>query len=327
METARLLTFPKVAIEERADELLAGSGMAPNTVRQYRKAWLDFIDWYGEWPETLTEKEADKLLADHARYLHTRTSDRCAKGQSPKTIYLRSSGIKWFYAEVYEISPRSMYRKWKQAWKMISREGRNRGNGQRTGLSRDDINMLAELAPKVRQGLAGLRDAAYLRMASDGLLRCSEARAVDVDHIERQENGSAILYIPASKTDQTGEGAYVYLGPPAVEAIDTWIEAAGITEGALLISIAGPGTYERSRISESSLNYTVKVLATAAGLKGDYGSHSMRVGMAQELATANKSTASIMEAGRWKQESMVAHYIRHLEPSKGAVASLYESGS
>ncbi len=49
---------------------------------------------------------------------------------------------------------------------------------------------------------AGLRDAALFRRMSDCLLRVSEGVAVDCEHVQFEEDGTGLLYIPRSKTDQ-----------------------------------------------------------------------------------------------------------------------------
>ena len=325
-EAAKILRFAKETIDavalERVNELAA------NTARKYTEAWRQFKEWNGGLPDTMTAKEADLLLAEHARYLHKRTSARAKNGMAPKTIYLHASGIKWFYQWVYGISPRNdLFLEWKLAWKGISRKGRERGTGQRTGLSLEQVREVAELAPTIQQGLSGYRSAAMLKMMFFGLLRANEAEQVDCEHIDRHEDGSATLYIPASKTDQSGKGAHAFLPSEAVEAIDHWLELAGIDSGPVLVSIAGPGAYERNRLTKNSINWHIKRLAVAAGYVGDgpnnYGSHSCRVGMAQHLARKGVSDVRIMHAGRWSNVNMVAQYTKGIRPQDGAVAQLF----
>lgn len=54
--------------------------------------------------------------------------------------------------------------------------------------------------------LPGLRDAALLSLGYDAGLRVSELVAVACAHIEVADDGSALLEIPHSKTDQEGQG-------------------------------------------------------------------------------------------------------------------------
>ena len=68
----------------------------------------------------------------------------------------------------------------------------------------------------------------------------------------------------------------------------------------------------------------IKDAAARLGLAGEYGSHSLRIGMAQDLAVAGFSLPMIMSAGRWKLPEMPAYYIRGLVPEEFAVARLHE---
>lgn len=78
-----------------------------------------------------------------------------------------------------------------------------------------------------------LRDAALLSVAYDGGLRASEITRICVEHIEDQADGSGLLYLPRSKTDQAGEGAYVYLSADAMQRIKRWLEVSTIPSGTL----------------------------------------------------------------------------------------------
>jgi len=83
--------------------------------------------------------------------------------------------------------------------------------------------------------LPGLRDRALLSVAYDSGLRASALVAIEGGHIaEALDPEARLLAIPRSKSDQEGEGATAFLSPRSVRAIAAWIEAAGITEGALL---------------------------------------------------------------------------------------------
>ena len=67
---------------------------------------------------------------------------------------------------------------------------------------------------------------------SDGLLRISEASALQVADVEANADGGTVT-IRASKTDQQGDGAVRFLGAPTVAAVRRYLDAAGITAGPL----------------------------------------------------------------------------------------------
>ena len=86
----------------------------------------------------------------------------------------------------------------------------------------------------------GLRDAALLAVLSDGLLRVSEAAALEVADLEAEDANT--LTIRRSKTDQEAEGAVQYIGEPTVARVRAWLDAAGIAAGPLFqrLDRAGP---------------------------------------------------------------------------------------
>src|SRR3546814_2648925 len=70
---------------------------------------------------------------------------------------------------------------------------------------------LSVLLEACGRDVAGLRDAAILSLGYDAGLRVSELVAVAVELMEAQEDGSGLLEVPHSKTDQEGQGAWVWL--------------------------------------------------------------------------------------------------------------------
>ena len=130
-------------------------------------------------------------------------------------------------------------------------------------------------------------DAALLAVASDGLLRVSEVAALDVGDVQAEANGSGRLFVGASKTDQEGRGAVLYLGAPAVGQRHP------------------PNHPQR---------------AAAVGIEGRVSGHSLRVGGAQSLAAGGASIVEMQTAGRWQSPAMPGHYARGQLAARGAVA-------
>src|SRR3546814_5650052 len=56
--------------------------------------------------------------------------------------------------------------------------------------------------------------------------------------MEAQEDGSGLLEVPHSKTDQEGQGAWVWLSPDTMRRVALWREAASIRAGALFRRVA-----------------------------------------------------------------------------------------
>lgn len=202
---------------------------------------------------------------------------------------------------------------------------------------------LAHLLKACRRDLLGQRDAALLRVAYDSAARRSELVAIDVDHLEGPDGGGAgTLFIPSSKTDQEGEGAYAYLSPETTEAIGRWREAARIERGPLFRrvethfdgSVAGVG---RDALHPNSITLIYKRLIRAAHAKKLLGpmsvaelegwvsavsSHSLRVGVAQDNFAAGESLPAIMQAYRWRDPRTVLRYGAKLAAKSGASARM-----
>src|SRR3546814_76346 len=202
---------------------------------------------------------------------------------------------------------------------------------------------LAHLLKACRRDLLGQRDTALLRLAYDSAARRSELVAIDVDHLEGPDvEGAGTLFIPSSKTDQEGEGAYAYLSPETMAAIGRWREAARIESGPLFRrvethfdgSIASVG---RSALHPNSITLIYKRLIRAAAKKKLLGamgeaeverwvaavsSHSLRVGVAQDNFAAGESLPAIMQAYRWRDPKTVMRYGARLSVKSGASARM-----
>ncbi|MBN05600.1 MULTISPECIES: tyrosine-type recombinase/integrase [Alphaproteobacteria] len=202
---------------------------------------------------------------------------------------------------------------------------------------------LAHLLKAVRRDEMGLRDEALMRVAYDVAARRSEVVAIDVDHIHGPDaQGAGALFIPSSKTDQEGEGAWGYLSPATMKAIARWREAARIDKGPLFRriethfdgSIAAIGT---KRLHPNSINLIYKRLVQRAFDKKLLGpmseaevarwvaavsSHSLRVGVAQDNFAAREPLPAIMQAYRWRDPKTVLRYGAQLAVKSGAAARM-----
>ena len=164
----------------------------------------------------------------------------------------------------------------------------------------------------------GLVDVALASVLRDGLLRVSEAAALRWEDVELAGDGSGRIRIAESKGDQEGEGAVLYLGSTAVEALLAIRPEEALVDAQTLVFGLHPDTIRR-RLQQA---------ARAAGLPDwrDITGHSGRVGMSQDLAAAGFSLPELMTAGRWKSPRMPARYTERQEAGRGAVARYYQQG-
>ena len=124
-----------------------------------------------------------------------------------------------------------------------------------------------------------------------GLLRRSEAAELRWGDLELQEDGVALLHIRRSKTDPEAEGAVLYVGQAAAQALQAIMpEDAGVVDPAALVF----------GLSASQIGRRIDAAAKAAGLGEGFTGHSGRVGMAQDLVASGVELPELMTAGRWK---------------------------
>lgn len=202
---------------------------------------------------------------------------------------------------------------------------------------------LLNLLKACRRDELGLRDAALLRLAYDSGMRRSELVAVQVGHIEGpNESGAGALFVPTSKTDQAGEGAWAYLSPQTMVSIALWRDKAGINAGPLFRrvethfdgSVAAVGMRALHPNSITLIYRRLLRAAHAKKLLGEMGekdlerwvasvsSHSIRVGVAQDAIAAGEGLPAIMQAYRWRDPKTVMRYGAKLATQSGASARL-----
>ena len=190
------------------------------------------------------------------------------------------------------------------------------------GVEREEMLRVVTLA-EADKTIAGLRDAALIRLMSDCLLRISEAVAVNVGDLHK-----STLRIKSSKTDQEGRGEVLYIGGPTLKLIDRYMTKANITSGALFRHIRRGDHVQSGRLTTVSAWRIIQARAKAAGVEGFISGHSLRVGSAVSLAQAGAGIPEMQQVGRWKSKDMPAYYARDIEAENDAIARYkYGKGS
>ena len=133
---------------------------------------------------------SDTLLANYITQLYE-------SGKSPATIAQAVAAVKW---QCKHQSRETVNFPITQATLAgIRREGRDRGRGQVDGLIWQDVERVCIYA-ETEGTLAGLRDAAMIRLMSDCLLRIGEVIAVNVGDFAE----NTLTVRASSKSDQEG---------------------------------------------------------------------------------------------------------------------------
>ena len=278
---------------------LIKASVAENTLKAYQRTLQNLTDWLSG--RTLS----DALLANYITSLHD-------NGKSPATIRQVVAAVKW---QLKHQSQETLNFPITQATLAgIRREGKDRGRGQVDGLIWQDVERVCIYA-ETQGTLAGLRDAAMIRLMSDCLLRISEVVAVNVGDFK----GSA-LTLRSSKTDQEGTGETLYVCDNTRELLKQYRERAEISRGAVFRHIRRGGHVQSDRFTTVSARRIIQKRAHAAGVEGFISGHSLRVGSAVSLAQAGATVVDMQVAGRWKSSQMPAHYAKAELAKRGAIA-------
>lgn len=204
----------------------------------------------------------------------------------------------------------------------VKRMNRTKGTRQKQarGLTMADVDVILQ---SVEGTPRDTRDVAMVLVARDLLARSSEIVALNVDDIQYREDGSGIIMIRKSKTDQEGQGAKGWVSQPTVKALKNWLRFAKIDKGAIFQSLTKGGNVKLgTRLATTDVYRSFQRLADISGIEEITG-HSCRVGMAQDLTANDAGLVSIMQAGRWKSPEMPVRYSENIAVTRGAVAKLY----
>lgn len=295
------------AIPEPTARLVEKS-FADNTMRNRKHALQAFSHWLG------AREITDARLAEYATHLFD-------IGKAPGTIAIVVSAVKFLLkhrngGEPVELPITSA------TLSGIRREGRDRGRGQRNGLTWKEVERICAVQ-EADGTLRGQRNSAILRVMSDGLLRISEVTEIRIDDLE-----DSTLRIRFSKTDQEGQGEHLYLCEDTRKIVAKWLKRSELSGGYLFRRMTARGdnlyrdkeTGEPSPLTHDGVRRIIKSCAARVGLTEKVSGHSARIGSAVSLAQAGASLVDIQTAGRWKDPGMPAHYARAQFAERGAIA-------
>lgn len=163
-----------------------------------------------------------------------------------------------------------------------------------------------------------VRDRTILLLGLAAGFRRSEMCALDWNHLKWNHQG-VVIHVPRSKTDQTGEGEWVAIRLArdpnlcAVTALTDWRRRV-VTRGGdeVLRPITKTGEIRHRRLTPDGLRRIVQSRAQRAGVADEFdiAAHSLRSGMATEMAMRGVPIEKIAEQGRWDSLTTVKRYIR-----------------
>jgi len=187
----------------------------------------------------------------------------------------------------------------------------------------DIIGTMLSLCPAT---MSGTRDRALLALGFAGAFRRSEIVALDVADLTEHADGFRVRIV-RSKGDQESAGQVIaiprgYRLRP-VEHVQTWLQAAGITEGPLFRPVRGRFVQSR-RLRPAAVLDVVKLYAKRAGLDlNQYSAHSLRAGFITSAAESGASIFKMMEVSRHKSVDTLRGYVRSAELFKEHAGSKF----
>ena len=288
-------------------------GLSPGTRMKYKGAFRRLDEWLDGQPP------GDRLLGDYL-------TEQFKRGLSPSTISLVVHAAKFRAKALGQPSPAGT--QVEQVLRFARRQGAGRGRGHARGLTLEQVEHLISHVSEDGTFWA-LRDSAAISVAFFCGLRRSEVAALRVSDVSFSEDGSGLLRIRRSKTDQFGEGSTLFLPTAAAVRIGDWLVASELEDGTLFCGLAH-GPFGKAKLAAGrrfgawATGQMVRKRAEAAGLKG-VTSHSLRRSFAQHLMREGCSVAEIALAGRWSTPAMVLRYCKNQMAQRSAVARVFEA--
>ena len=320
---AEIAALAPASLAERLDALAKHLKLAysPNTVRAWRASWR-------VWTAFCRTRRVPALPTS-VPILEDFLRGRIAAGKKRATLEQNLATLATVHRLAQIPNPMDSL-EGQLMWRGLRRGAKlKKAQRQVKGLSWVDVETIVEPLRRTVDDPAALRDAALILVGYETLLRRSELVALELNDVDVQPDGTGLVAVERSKTDQEGEGAFRPLSADTVRALKAWIEVAGITEGALWRSVPAIGAAFVNPLDAGDVARIYKRRAGRAGFDevaiASIAGHSTRVGAAEDLIEANFGTPAIMLAGGWKSERMVVKYGRKIAASRNAMAQLQRS--
>jgi site-specific recombinase XerD len=178
-------------------------------------------------------------------------------------------------------------------------------------------DLLRQMLDACPDTIRGKRDRALLALGFAGAFRRSELVALTVADLAEVADGYRVM-IRHSKTDQEAQGQEIAIPRGTslrpVEAVQTWLQAAGITEGPLFRAITRGGRVGAAALGDDSVADLVKGYAKRVGLDaGTFSGHSLRAGFLTTGAERGASIWKLMEVSRHKSVDTLRGYVRRAD--------------
>jgi integrase len=288
------------AAAERATRY-ENAAYAANTQKAYDRAWARFCAWAG-----LVDPVPLPVPLDLVRGYLTHLADE----KSLSTVDLAAAAISAFHELAGQ--PIALRELWRARRGIRNTKG-TAAKRKAPPLRTDQIAKMLDICGSDK---TGMRDRAILALGFSAGLRRSEIANLTIDDVEI-DGQKMRLRIRRSKSDQAGQGAELVIERTpksdfcAVAAVEAWIKAAEIFEGALFRSVNKWGHLGYGALSGEAIRSIVRNRAIEAGLKRvDFRAHSLRAGLATSAFDLGISLQAVSKRLRHKNPRTTQGYDR-----------------
>jgi integrase len=193
----------------------------------------------------------------------------------------------------------------------------------------DVLDRLAATCPPT--SLMDIRDKALLYTAfASGGRRRSEVAALHVSQFRREapvlsdpDDGNSTklaclsILLGRTKTQNADTESRVLLVGKPVEALDFWLQVAGITEGPVFRGVGRWGQLGSKPLTPKAVNDIIKRRCRLAKLNpGEFSAHGLRSGYITEAASQGVSLLDTMQQSTHRSVQQVARYFNEVRPTK-----------
>jgi site-specific recombinase XerD len=309
-------------LSEGAKDLLVDAKSAA-TRRAYKQDWSDFESWCAELDRVALPADT-KTVTAYVRHLFEENQKSKTIGRviSALAFVHRAKAIDWKATHDAAIAVLGGARRRRAGTERVEKK-----NPVTPALLQ---RLIRALTGSEANPVADARDRAILLTGWTGAFRRSELVALDVADLEFTPDGDTIVHIRKSKTDQEGKGATKVLPKArdpelcATAALQLWLTAAEIDEGAVFRGVTDVGTVRKGRLSDRSVAEIVKRTATRAGLSERLmkalSGHSLRSGFITEARRKGRGDHEIMQQSGHKSREMLDEYTHVIDQVKTSAA-------
>ncbi|HEJ2458019.1 TPA: tyrosine-type recombinase/integrase [Vibrio cholerae] len=303
---------------------------SPNTLRRLESAWTCFVDWclaHHRHSLPATPDTVEAFFIERSETLHRNTL----------SVY------RWAISRVHRVAGcpdpcLDIYVE--DRLKAISRKKVREGETVKQASPFNEQHLLKLTSLWYRSDKLLLRrNLALLAVAYESMLRAAELANIRVSDLELSGDGTAVLTIPITKTNHSGEPDTCILSQDVVSLLMDYTEAGKLDmrgDGYLFVGISKHNTCINPKRDTETGEYLHKPITTKTvegvfysawqalelerqGVK-PFTAHSARVGAAQDLLKKGYNTLQIQQSGRWSSGTMVARYGRAILARDGAMA-------